>query len=600
MKELELLAPARNLETGLAAIQCGADAVYIGGPRFGARAAAGNSIDDIAQLCNYAHIYGAKVYATVNTMFHADETEAAVRQINDLYHVGVDAVLIQDIRLLSRRLPLISLHASTQMDNRTLEHCLNLYQCGIRRVVLARELSLQQIHELHRKLPHDMQLEAFVHGALCISYSGRCHASQHCFSRSADRGECAQICRMRFSLLDSQGRRIGPDAHYLSLKDLCRLQHLEAMAEAGVVSFKIEGRLKDEAYVRNVVSAYNEELQRIVLKYPDKYVRLSRYTTLANIHSDVRKTFNRGFTDYFLTQAHSSPRMWSPYTPKAIGEYVGDVENITPQYITVKTDVNTTFSNGDGLCFFHTSDQDVPTLIGFRVNNVEGKCLFPLHMPTQITRGTSLYRNHDEAFIRSICRQQVQRRIDIGLRISPTPEGYRLTATENSSQDNSVSILFPFQHQIAKKTQEENIIRQLSKWGATLYHCTKVDLAEDMSNHFIPTRTLNEMRRQLAIALSDNNKASTSINSFRPVSADALHKLEERQYANTSSSNPLMICRFCLKQALGLCSKHPLGEPSPIQLFSRRIPKYLKMDNGMKFHLEFDCHQCQTNIYALT
>ena len=329
MTSLELLAPAKNLACGIAAIDHGADAVYIGASRFGARSAAGNSIDDIRQLCEYAHPFGVKVYVTVNTILYDDELDATRQLLHDLQTIGVDAILVQDMAILkmrneelgmrnddylrwqNQRLPgnhhssfLIShsslkYHASTQTDNRTPEKVRWLRDLGFSRVVLARELSVEEIAEIHREVP-DVELEVFVHGALCVSYSGLCYASQYCFGRSANRGECAQFCRMKFSLVDSEGREVERDRYLLSLKDMNQSDHLLELIEAGATSFKIEGRLKDISYVKNVTAAYSQRLNDIISRYPDKYCRSSLGECRYTFTPDLRKTFNRGYTTYFF------------------------------------------------------------------------------------------------------------------------------------------------------------------------------------------------------------------------------------------------------------------------------------------------------------
>ena len=352
MRKLELLAPAKNLECGKAAIDHGADAVYIGASKFGARASAGNSLDDIRELCLYAHQFGAKVYVTVNTIVYQDELEDTRALLRALTEMHVDALLVQDmavLELLPKDLkPLPALHASTQTDNRTAEKVAWLHGLGFERVVLARELSLAEIKTIHQTVP-DVQLEGFVHGALCVSYSGVCYASQYCFQRSANRGACAQFCRMKFDLIDAQGREIEHQRHLLSLKDLCQIDHLEEMADAGICSFKIEGRLKDVEYVKNVVSAYSKRLNRIIEKRGDDYRRASLGQVTYYFEPDLKKTFNRGYTDYFLHLRQ--PYIYSPDTPKALGEYVGKVKEIRRGSFNVAGTAS--FANGDGLCFIN-------------------------------------------------------------------------------------------------------------------------------------------------------------------------------------------------------------------------------------------------------
>ena len=359
MDKIELLAPAKNLECGIAAIDHGADAVYIGAQRFGARVAAGNSVEDIAQLCTYAHQFGAKVYVTVNTIIYDEELEDTQRLLQDLQAANVDAILVQDMGLLSivrSAFPLryakncqlsTDLHASTQTDNRTIEKVQWLRSLGFRRVVLARELSLKEIAAIHQAVP-DVELEVFVHGALCVSYSGQCYASQYCFGRSANRGACAQFCRLPFDLEDADGNVIERGRHLLSLKDMCRIDQLEELMEAGAVSFKIEGRLKDIDYVKNVTAAYSQRLNEIIARHPDKYCRASLGSCTYSFTPNLQKTFNRGFTDYFLYGR--KPNIFSPDTPKALGEYVGKVKEIRGNSFNVAGTAS--FANGDGLCFF--------------------------------------------------------------------------------------------------------------------------------------------------------------------------------------------------------------------------------------------------------
>ncbi len=340
----------------MAAIDHGADAVYIGAPRFGARSAAGNSIEDIRQLCEYAHPFGVKVYVTVNTILYDDELDDTRRLLQDLQRVGVDAILVQDMAIwemsnhnsqFSILNSQLNFHASTQTDNRTPEKVRWLRDLGFSRVVLARELSVEEIAEIHREVP-DVELEVFVHGALCVSYSGICYASQHCFGRSANRGACAQFCRMKFSLVDSEGREVEHDRYLLSLKDMNQSDHLEELIEAGATSFKIEGRLKDVSYVKNVTAAYSQRLNDVIRRYPDKYRRSSlgecRYTFMPDLH----KTFNRGYTTYFLHGRQ--PDIASFDTPKALGEFVGTVKELRGDSFNVAGVAS--FANGDGLCFF--------------------------------------------------------------------------------------------------------------------------------------------------------------------------------------------------------------------------------------------------------
>lgn len=595
MSKLELLAPAKNLECGIAAIDHGADAVYIGPERFGARVAAGNSLDDIRTLCSYAHQFAVKVFATVNTLLHDDEIEQARQLIWQLYEAGVDAILIQDLQLLNQSLPPIALHASTQTDNRTPEKVRQLQQQGFRRVVLARELSVDEIAAIHREVP-DMPLEVFVHGALCVSYSGQCYISEYCFGRSANRGACAQVCRMAFDLLDAEGRVLEHDRYLLSLKDLNLSNHLQELIDAGATSFKIEGRLKDIAYVKNVTAAYSERLNDIVRRHPDRYERASLGRCTYTFKPDLNKTFNRGYTTHFLHGRQ--PGIFSPDTPKAVGEFVGTVKEIRGRSFTVAGTAR--FANGDGLCFMQPSTLNAQpsTLTGFRVNRVEGNRLFPLEMPDTLRPGMKLYRNNDMEFERLLSRPSAERKIPIRMQLSVTPTGFALHAESSPQGGWEASAHIDCEHQQAEKPQRDNIVRQLTKLGGTPYECTDVELPDDF-NYFIPSSRLAELRRQLT------NKEAQQTH------PQPLPGREGRNYSEPfiernqhTSPLPLMQCRHCLRYALGYCPKRrqqrPTVSPSESSSLPWREPAFLRLGNGRRFRLEFDCKHCQMNVYADT
>ena len=403
-RPIELLAPAKNLECGIEAINHGADAVYIGAPRFGARAAAGNSIDDIKALVDYAHIYNVRIYVTVNTILHDEELPETEKMIWELYRAGVDALIIQDMGITRLNLPPIALHASTQMDNRTPEKVKFLSDIGFRQVVLARELSLEEIKKIHDTCPETL-LEVFVHGALCVSYSGQCYVSQACYGRSANRGECAQFCRLAFDLVDSNGKTIEQNKHLLSLKDMNQSDNLEALLDAGATSLKIEGRLKDVSYVKNVTAYYRQKLDSI-FKYRKEYVRASAGTVKTTFTPQLDKSFSRGFTDYFLRGRN--PGIFSFSTPKSLGEEVGTVKEIRGNYFTVAGVKS--FSNGDGLCYI----DDNGRLQGFRVNRVENNKLFPQEMP-RLKPKTRLYRNFDQEFEKLMQKKSAERKIAVDI-----------------------------------------------------------------------------------------------------------------------------------------------------------------------------------------
>ena len=611
MQTLELLAPAKDLSTGIAAFDCGADAVYIGAAQFGARAAAANSLKDIEHLCRYAHRFQARVYATVNTMLHDDELPQAVSLIHDLYHNGVDAVLIQDLRLLNADLPPIGIHASTQCDTRSADDIMRLYRCGIRRVVLARELTLEQIQSIRRQVPDDMELEVFVHGALCVSYSGRCYSSEYCFQRSANRGECAQLCRLKVVLTDKQGKAIGPQAHYLSLKDMSRLSDIQALAEAGVASFKIEGRLKDIPYVRNVTTAYHQAINSLCQAEPKRYSRTAIGDTATTFTPDIQRTFNRRYTDYFLHQPRTAD-VWSPLTPKALGQAIGTVIRTGQRWVEVDLAPQVSIANGDGLCYF----DDGQVLQGFRVNSVQEARLSPFRMPGHIRPGTTLYRNEDTAFEQLLTKAAAPRTIPIQLTLSPTADGFMLKGEVLAHQQTiaAASISYSFPHQTAQQPQVDNMVRQLSRWGGTAFSCRKVEVTPDMHSLFLPSSTLSDMRRQLCAQLEQTlQHRSTTYRdhlhhiynkehaSAAPHIADSIARMP-RTYQQASADTPLMQCRFCLRQALGACAKHPLPHGTrPIieaHIAVNSEPLLLELPNGRQFSLHFDCQHCQMNIYA--
>ena len=489
------MAPARDLEVGKAAIDAGADAVYIGAPEFGARQAASNSIEDIAALVKYAHRFGAQVLVTLNTLLHDDEFPRACALAHDLYKVGVDALIIQDLNLLNYDLPPIRLHASTQCDNRTPEQVLHLQQLGFRRAVLARELSLQQISNINNAiLTQDsrfkIELEAFVHGALCVSYSGCCYLSEVLMDRSANRGCCAQLCRQRYDLLDKDGNEIldanGKPIHQrylLSLQDMDRSLHLAQMIEAGVTTFKIEGRLKDRDYVTNIVAYYRQLLDQIIASNPNLQQASTPSVQTYNFTPNPAKTFHRGQTDYFLHKR--TPQMANWDTPKSTGEKIGRVVALRKDAICVQLQPNITLHNGDGICF---EDK------GFAINRVEGEWIYPNQMPN-IQRGTILYRNLDTEFLRSL---QAKRQIPVDIRFEVIPEGYRLTIGEKTTD-------FVAEHQEANNTQRalQTIIQQLSKLGDTDFAARNIQVINNnqiCSEHFpyfIPISQLNLWRRQL-------------------------------------------------------------------------------------------------------
>ncbi len=601
-RHIELLAPAKNLQTGISAINHGADAVYIGAARFGARQAAGNSVEDIAKLVEYAHIFGVKVYVTLNTIIYDDEIAEAEKLITELYNVGVDALIVQDMGILRMNIPPIALHASTQMDNRTTEKVKFLSDVGFPRVVLARELSLEQINAIHESNPKT-ELEVFVHGALCVSYSGQCYASQHCFARSANRGACAQFCRLPFDLVDADGKILVKEKHLLSLKDMNRSGYLEEMLDAGVTSLKIEGRLKDESYVKNITAYYRARLDELFARRKE-YARASQGRTSPQFVPSPEKSFSRGFTDYMLKNGKDDIASFD--TPKSMGERMGRVKFVSRNFFTF---IGKDFNNGDGACFIASNGK----LCGFRINKVEGNRIFPQTMP-HIESGDELYRNYDCGFERELSRPDVPRRLVIDLVFAENEDGFTLSATN----DNGLQCVIeqPFKKEQARSPQKDNIITQLRKWGNTPFEVGNIAVEMD-DNWFVPSSLLSDMRRTLCDKLLEtckerNRRADMPLNEKNvPFVAEKLdykgnvsNRLAQSFYEshNVKELSPafevepvdkatVMFCKHCIRQSMGWCSRNGARIPYA-------EPLYLVSADGRRFRLAFDCKECQMRVVA--
>lgn len=633
LRKIELLAPAKNLECGIAAIDHGADAVYIGAAQFGARQTAGNSTEDIAELTRYAHQFGAMVYVTVNTIVYEKELAALEHLLKKLVEMGVDAILVQDMAVLEiykklkaeyvvRGYRMPALHASTQTDNRSADKVKWLKENGFERVVLARELSLEEITDIHKAHP-DVELEAFVHGALCVSYSGACYASQYFFNRSANRGECAQFCRMAFDLKDSDGETLIEDSYLLSLKDMCQLDRLGDLLEAGVCSLKIEGRLKDANYVKNVVATYSEALNAYIAKHTGKYCRSSYGRCTYTFTPALEKTFNRGFTHYFFNGRQKDISSFN--TPKAMGEYVGYVKEIRRGSFNVAG--TAMFANGDGLCFFNRQKK----LEGFRVNRVENNRLFPLTMPKNLEPGMALYRNNDIEFERAMQGKTATRKLQVRFVVDVVDGKLTFTATDECGR--SANVVLNETPEKAQKSQHDNIVKQLEKLGNTVWTANEISINNSADEFFIPSSRLAAIRRELLEALENtpvsnhtDNKAvdrtaTNSVNANNTIYADTINIAN---VANTTAQNyyaahgvknaptafelnsdykagsttapsavpPLMTCRYCLRYALGYCVKNGGKRPTWHE------PLHLEAKNGIRVRLAFNCAKCQMEVYA--
>lgn len=601
--EIELLSPAKNLECGIAAIDHGADAVYIGAQKFGARAAAGNPIEDIAKLVEYAHLYRVKVYVTINTILSNEELSDTKELIKQLYKIGVDALIVQDMAIAEMDIPPIPLHASTQMNNCTVEKVEFLSKLGFEQAVLARELSINEIKKIHDACK--IKLEAFVHGALCVSYNGQCYASQHCFGRSANRGECAQFCRLPFTLTDANGDTIIRNRHLLSMRDLNQSENLEKMLDAGVTSLKIEGRLKDISYVKNVTAFYRQKLDTIFSRRKE-YKRASEGESTLEFTPQLDKSFNRGFTTYFIEGR--IPNIASPISPKSFGEPIGTVKAVGRGWFTVAGLKK--ISNGDGLCFITTNG----VLQGFRVNKVEDGKLFPLDMPN-IKPKTTLFRNFDRLFEAKLSKQSAVRQIPIEIEMSDVDWGFQLTA--KCPDGKGVCINIEAQKEIARTPQKENIIRQLSKLGGTPFKSKSINIKLN-DNWFIPSSLITEWRRMLIEKLTAQRKATyhqTIINRKKESTtypekrinyqANVYNRMAEEFYKKNGVERvepayevknipgvPIMYCKYCIKHEIGFCTRNQKAK------HNFKEPFYLDSNDGKRFRLEFNCKECRMNVYA--
>ena len=659
---------------------------------------------------------------TINTIIYNDEIDDTLALVRSLVDVGVDAFLLQDMGLMSKVREIVpdtvALHASTQCDTRTWEKAQWLSQQGFDRVVLARELSAEEISDIHKKLP-DLELEAFIHGALCVSYSGVCYVSQYSFGRSANRGACAQFCRLAFDLKDSDGKTIEHQRHLLSLKDMSQIDNLETLMRSGACAFKIEGRLKDINYVKNVVSAYSKRIDEIIRKHPGEFRRASLGRVRYSFTPDLKKTFNRGYTNYFLKGRQAD--IFSPDTPKALGEFVGRVKEIRRDSFTVSSTAN--FANGDGLCFLSRDAESQSTrLEGFRVNRAVGNRLYPFKMPRGLKPGMGLYRNQDQAFDKELSGKTAERKIQIKMWFGTSPEtspnpsegGEHLTESRgviwaraevigskpssyeqtpdqhpvlNQTSDqhpvlNQTSDWYPIsdptshetisnEHPVrfsppleglgevplplplAQKPQRDNIIRQLTKLGNTVYECADVEIVDGADKYFIPSSILADLRRivienldkqvmhmqrmtihrKLKEKQSDPKLNFSMVNPAQyqqlpylyNISNDAARKFYEQQgltkvdsafelqypagVPNGSKptdksfsiqgdkeavSNLLMQCRHCIRYSLGYCVKWGGQKPT------WREPLFLELPDKRRFRLEFDCKNCQMNVCNVT
>ncbi len=643
MKKIELLSPAKNLEVGIAAINHGADAVYIGGPSFGAREKVGNSIEDIEALCRHAALFDAKVYVTMNTLLFDNELEDARKLAYDCWNAGVDALIVQDMALLNMDMPPIALHASTQCHNIEAEKVKFLEDVGFSQVVLARELSIEQIKDIRSKTT--VPLEYFIHGALCVSYSGQCYLSHVIGGRSANRGACAQPCRLAWNLENKDGKRLISNRHLLSLRDLNNSKNIEELIDAGITSFKIEGRLKDIDYVKNVTAYYRKTIDEIIERRDD-ICRSSRGESNPTFYPAPEKSFSRGFTDYFI---HGRQKyIDAPYSPKSMGEYLGTIEKVKNKSITIKTGKE--LHNGDGLCFLDRENN----LLGFNVNAVDtgqhdnkttrqqGVRLQTISTNTDISmatrfkiEGSKIFRNSDLVWQKEVEKSNGNRKIKISLRFTDTKDGFALSAKLYNEDCEDITTNISIEKEIAINTEKalDNIKTKLSQWGDTEFSVEEIDVdfkdykttrlqdykSEPMTNsqqsmaYFIRASVLGEMKKDLVEKLKsyliEKHRNERVCRDVTPVASNVIYPKDKLTYLgnviNAKSrefyemhgveiiedgleklrSNEelvVMTTKHCVRYANNICCKE-IGKPAD--------SLYLFNEKG-RFRLDFDCRNC--------
>ncbi len=581
MRKIELLAPARDAATAREAVLHGADAVYMGGPAFGARQAAANSIDDIRSTVEFAHRYRARVYVTLNTVILDSELAEAERIVRDCYEAGVDALIIQDLGLLRLDLPPIALHASTQCDTRTPSKALFLQDAGFSQIVLARELGINEIREICSKV--EVPVEVFVHGALCVSYSGRCHAGQVWKGRSANRGECPQVCRLPFTLKDGNGKVLARDKHLLSLRDFNATARLEQLLDAGVSSFKIEGRLKDPAYVKNITAWYRQRIDEIISRWKGEFCRSSFGSSEVTFIPNPEKSFNRGFTEYFLTERRPHG-IASLLTPKSLGERIDN-----PKLL----------NNGDGVSFFTSKGYE-----GARVNRVEGSRIIPAP-GSRIPEEVELRRTYDRVWEATLERPTATRKIDIDVKLDSTGA--------TASDERGMRIRVPLGIAPEKAVKPMDFRSHIAKLGATEYRLR--DFTQTgLEGLFVPASVLSALRRDICKALDLANVATYPFDRRRAEKEGSVIPVESHDYrenvanrkarqfysdhgaeempaalesgGRSGRGDVVMTCRHCVLRELGRCMKEKGAVAQPLRLESE----------GLRFSLRFDCARCEMQV----
>lgn len=606
MKErIELLAPAKDFLCGKEAIKHGADAVYIGAPKFGARASAGNSVADIEKLVNFAHLFGVKIYVALNTIIFDHELDEVRRTIFQLYNAGVDALIIQDLGILQLDIPPIELHASTQTDIRSVEKAKFLEKCGFSRIVLARELSLKQISEIRKNTA--VELEAFIHGALCVSYSGQCYMSQACAGRSANRGECAQFCRLPYSLLDAEGKILTKNRHLLSLKDLDQTANLSALIASGVKSLKIEGRLKDLTYVKNITAHYRQKLDAI-FENDGRFQKSSAGKSRIFFEPNPAKTFHRESSEFFLNGRKKSLAQFD--TPKSTGEFLGKVKLFKKKSFLLNNVHE--IANGDGLCYV----DKFGVLQGMRVNKVENGEIFPAKMPENLTNECKIFRNFNKSFDQILQKESAERKVEIAISLHETADGFLLKFCDEEGVCAEKVFAEIKQEAEKKEAAKQNIISQLSKLGNTIFTAKSVEISTNKI-YFIPSSKLTFWKTEIVKLLEEKRldfhkakeKKTFPKNAKTPINATYLdnianekakefyilggsEKIESAFEIDAKEKKLLMQCKYCLKKELSWCPKDKNAEIPDF-----REPLFLQYKEK-KFRLKFDCAKCEMLIFS--
>jgi 23S rRNA 5-hydroxycytidine C2501 synthase len=617
---LELLSPARDADIGIEAIRHGADAVYIGGPAFGARASAGNSVSDIARLVSYAQRFHARIFVTMNTIFDDHEIEPARALCWDLYEAGVDALIVQDMGLLMMDMPPIQLHASTQTDIRDADKARFLQDVGFSQIVLARELDVHEIRRIRAATRPDTVLEFFIHGALCVAFSGQCYISHAHTGRSANRGECSQACRLPYTLEDHQGRIVAYDKHLLSMKDNDQSANLRALIDAGIRSFKIEGRYKDMAYVKNSTAHYRQLLDGILLERSDLAAASSGRVT-HHFTPQPEKTFNRSTTDYFVNGRHASD-IGAFDTPKFSGEPIGHVSRVSETWFEVDSDVE--LHNGDGLSYQPPTNKGANKLAGMRINTVasgtSGPRLTPNEMPTDLRVGLMLYRNRDQAFERALEKDSAVRRIGVTMHLSCAPDQITLTMRDENGYSACVSHACEVQTARDEESALTSLRTQLAKLGTTDFVATDITIEAAGALCFVPASAINAIRRLTSADLAKTRAAARPRlirakaaepparypakelsylgNVFNQHARDfyAQHGVEliaDAYEANTTPGDvSLMITKHCLRYSFNLCPK----EAKDWQLKGVKAEPMTLVNGSERLTLKFDCKACEMHV----